>query len=96
MLSQDDQRRLDEIERDISLTDRWFADGMREGTPCPPAGDRRWPMFVAALAGLVLVLIGLVAASPLTSVVGAAGVAYAAYAYERQLRRAHGGRRIRL
>ncbi len=96
MLSQDDQHRLEEIEREIWLTDRWFADGMRDGTPCPPAGDRRWPVFAAALAGLVLVLVGLVAASPTTSVLGAAGIAASAYAYDRALRRAHGGRRIRL
>lgn len=96
MLSQDDQRRLEEIAREVLLTDRWFADGMRDGTPCPPAGDRRWPMFAGALAGLVLVLVGLVAASPQTSVVGAAVIAGAAYGYERQLRRAHGGRRIQI
>ncbi len=94
MLSQDDQRRLDEIARRTSLEDRWFADAMRDGTPCPPSGDRRWPMFAGAVAGLVIVLVGLVAASPMTAVVGAGVIGGAAYAYQRQLRRAHGGQRV--
>jgi hypothetical protein len=93
MLSQDDQRRLEEIEREISFTDRGFADGMRDGTPCPPSDDRRWPMMAGALFGLVVLLVGLVAVSPLTSVIGAAGVGGAAIAYRRHLRRAHGGQR---
>jgi Protein of unknown function (DUF3040) len=94
MLSQDDQRRLDEIARQISLEDRWFADAMRDGTPCPPSGDRRWPMLVAALVGFVIVLIGLVSTSPITAVLGGGVIGGAAYGYQRQLRRAHGGQRI--
>jgi len=94
MLSQDDQRRLDEIARQTSLEDRWFADALRDGTPCPPSGDRRWPMLAAVVVGLVMVLIGLAAASPITAVVGGAVIGGAAYAYQRHLRRAHGGQRI--
>jgi len=90
MLSQDDQRRLGEIERRISLADPAFADGLRDGTPRRPAGDRRWPVIAGALGAVILLLIGLAAVNPFVITLGGAGVASAAVAYRRHVRKAHG------
>jgi hypothetical protein len=93
MLSQDDHRRLGDIERLITLTDPDFAEGLRLGNPRPPSGDRRWPLAVWALAGLVMLVIGLVAVSPFATMLGGGGLLGSAVAYRRHVWKAHGERR---
>jgi hypothetical protein len=95
MLSQDDQRRLGDIERSIWLTDAAFADGLRDGTPRRPTGDRRWPLVVSALAGLVMLLVGLAASSMFVAGLGGTGTAAAAIAYRRHLWNVQGRARRR-
>jgi hypothetical protein len=91
MLSQDDQRRLSRIEAQISLADPAFAQGLRIGTPHPPAGDRRWPYLAGALIGVVILLVGTVAANPFVMTLGAVGAAAAGVGYQRHVRHVHCG-----
>ena len=93
MLSQDDQRRLDAIERELMISDPIFATGLRDGTPRAPADDRRWPIVVVTMLGLVVLSIGLLVVSPLVSVLGSAGVATGTVGYRMHLCRAHGAPR---
>jgi hypothetical protein len=95
MLSQDDQRRLGDIERLIWLTDSAFADGLRDGTPFRPSGDRRWPLVASAIAGAVLLLVGLVAASVFVVALGGVGTAGASVAYRLHVWNVHGRARRR-
>jgi hypothetical protein len=90
MLSQDDQRRLGDIERQLSLSDPAFAEGLRDGMPRRPTGDRRWPLIAGALGAVILLLIGLLVVNPFVITLGAAGVASAGLAYRAHVRKAHG------
>jgi hypothetical protein len=71
VISQDDQRRLDEIARAIQATDPRFADRMRRMKPAP-----RWRRFMACTAmwsaPISLAVFGLwLLAVPVLAVVGA-------------------------
>jgi len=59
MLSQDEQRRLRGSEWTMSLLDPRFADGLRDGTPCAPNDDRRWPFLAWAVGAVVVMFVGL-------------------------------------
>ncbi|MCP3801471.1 DUF3040 domain-containing protein [Allokutzneria sp. A3M-2-11 16] len=56
MLSQDDQARFREIERQLAQEDPRFARALGEGRPRRPAGDTCWwAVTVLALAALAIV-----------------------------------------
>jgi hypothetical protein len=90
MLSYDDERRLKGIEWTMSLSDPRFANGLREGKPCPPRGDRRWPFFAWMMAALMLLFTGIAAGNGAVVAVGVLGAALAGMAYRRHVHLVHG------
>lgn len=90
MLSQDEQRRLRGIEWTMSLLDPRFADGLRDGTPCAPNDDRRWPFLAWAVGAVVVMFVGLGTTAWFFAVTGGVGAALAAVAYRRHVYKVHG------
>ena len=90
MLSQDDRRQLDEIERHLAVADPEFARALAEGRPCRPNGGRRWPVWLAmVLTGLVF-LAGLITQTIWLIIVAAVLWTAAAVRYRLHVRRSQG------
>lgn len=91
MLDQDDQRRLEQIARQLRVEDPVFAQGLSEGEPRRPRGDCRWPLLTLAAVGLTVLFTGLAVASILLAVGGAVTAGTALVSYRRRVLAAHGG-----